>query len=67
MYILLEVSCGLFRLGCLLIKIMQIQILDTIIKLDVGVNLNDWPRDLSTTLPPQNEVNGLLLDVLASS
>ena len=67
MYVFLQVSCTLPRLGCLLINLMQIQILDSIKKLDVCEYFNDCPRDLSTTLPPQNEVDGLLLDVLASS
>ena len=46
---------------------MEISILDSKVKLDVCKNSNNWTRDCSSIIFPENEVNGLLLDIVASS
>ena len=69
MYIFQKVSCRLSLLYCfhiILINIMQIQILDSRVEFDVCKNFNNWTWDLFATISPKNEVNSLLLDVVAS-
>lgn len=46
---------------------MEISILDSKVELDVCKNSNNWTRDCSSIIFPENEVNGLLLDIVASS
>ena len=47
---------------------MEISILDLKVELDVCIiSNNNWTRDCSSIIFPENEVNGLLLDIVASS
>ena len=49
------------------LKSVEISILDSKVELDVCKNSNNWTRDCSSIIFPENEVNGLLLDIVASS
>ena len=50
------------------LKSVEISILDLKVELDVCIiSNNNWTRDCSSIIFPENEVNGLLLDIVASS